>query len=308
MRPPSSYGAGLRPILRILLVPLLLGLLATAVLADDDGSATTGAGQGPVEPLPTPSFTLDASGIPPVEDDPPAGDSAPAPEEQDDPAPPEAPPTDDAHTAPLNTCLSDTTEKGMYRSLPCRPGAYRLLARYGAGTSATACQGAGKVTVTYPDQLLCLRYEYSETAAYAEVGHCVYGRPSGGNWSLQKCSTGTFQVIGRHQTTDADACPDGPIRGERIYTGSERVANLVLCYQAVMPDDGYQVLLGECVLVESVAQNKALIHRSGCPSANAVVTGRLSYGQTERCGNDGNVSYPFPGWPELSYVVCWRYK
>ncbi|MFG2172054.1 hypothetical protein ACGFMO_11800 [Streptomyces niveus] len=306
MRPPSSYGAGLRPILRILLAPLLLGLLATAVFADGDDSATNGAGQGSGEALPTPSFPLDATGTPPVEDAPSAGDSAPASEEED-PAHPEAP-SDDAHTARPNTCLSDIAEEGMYRSLPCEPGAYLLLARYGAGTSAAACQGAGKVTVTYPDQLLCLRYEYSETAAYAEVGNCVYGRPGGGNWSLRKCSTGTFQVTGRHHTTDTSVCPDGPIRGERFYTGHERVANLVLCYQAVMPDDGYRLQLNECVLVERFASGGALIHRSGCASANGVVTGRFSYDPKEKCGNDGYVSYQFPGWPGLSYVVCWRYK
>ncbi|MGW6304531.1 hypothetical protein ACWFRQ_27095 [Streptomyces niveus] len=306
MRPPSSYGAGLRPILRILVAPLLLGLLATAVLADGDDSATTGAGQGSVEALPTPSFPLDATGTPPVEDGPSVDDRAPASEEED-PARPEAP-SDDAHTAPPNTCLSDVGGEGMYRSLACRPGAYRLLARYGAGASAAACQGAGKVTVTYPDQLLCLRYEYSETAAYAEVGNCVYGQSSGGNWSLRKCSTGTFQVTGRHHTTDTDVCPDGPIRGTRYYTGHERVANLVLCYRAVMPDDGYQLQLNECVLVERFSSGKALIHRSGCPSANGVVTGRLSYGQEKKCGNDGYVPYQFPGWPELSYVVCWRYR
>ncbi|MFE5846705.1 hypothetical protein ACFQ7N_34340 [Streptomyces niveus] len=287
---------------------MLLGLLATAVLADADGddSATAGAGQESVEALPTPSFPLDATGTPPVEDDPPAGDSAPTSEEEDL-ARPEAP-SDDAHTAPPRTCLSDTAEEGMYRSLPCGPGVYQLLARYGAGTSAAACQGAGKVTVTYPDQLLCLRYEYSEAAAYAEVGNCVYGRSGGGNWSLQKCSTGTFRVTGRHHTTDNGVCPDGPIRGSRFYTGQERVANLVLCYQAVMPDDGYRLQVNECVLVERFSSGKALIHRSGCPSANGVVTGRLSYDQKEKCGNDGYVQYQFPGWPGLSYVVCWRYK
>lgn len=209
----------------------------------------------------------------------------------------------------MDTCLTDFGDEGMYRSLPCRPGAYRLLARYAAGTSAAVCQGAGKMTVAYPDQVLCLRYEYSDTAAYAEVGNCVYGRPDGDTWSLRReCSTGTFQVTGRHQTTDADVCPDGPIDSWRSYTGHERVANLVLCYRAVMPDDGYRLQLNECVLVERFSSGKILIHRSGCPSANGVVTGRFSYGQEEKCGNDGDVWFRFSGWPELSYVVCWRYK
>ncbi|MEV7284342.1 hypothetical protein AB0O01_07210 [Streptomyces sp. NPDC093252] len=323
MRPPASYGAGLRPILRILLVPLCCGVLVTTVLASrdtgDDTPPIGDAGQASVEALPTPSLPLDITGftapVTPPEgkgeegeqgDEPPADDVVPTFEEEEPPAP--EVPSDDAHTARVNTCLSDAAEEGVYRSVPCRAGTYRLLGRYAAGASGASCRDAGEMALTYSDQLLCLRYEYLATAAYAEVGNCVYGRPDGDSWSLQTCSTGTFRVIGRYYTTDTEVCPDGPILGFWYHTGREQVANVVLCYEAVMPDHGYLVQAGECVSVEQLASGATLIHRAGCPSANGVVTGRFSYGQEEKCGErDGYVPYRFPGWPELSYVVCWRY-
>lgn len=210
IQPPTSYGAGVGAILRVLFPAAVIGVifgLITMVAAGEpkDGTAQDGTSLATASGIPTPTDSLayPTSTPPYANPSDPTGtwDTAPGPSTW------RATPDDPLAQARPDDCFVSVGDQRTGRlelASSCEPGTFTVIKRLDSTRDRSRCRPtAGGYTVTDPsaDLVLCLRYNYADPGGYAEVNDClIMTKKSGGHVALavpDTCAHANIVVTGR---------------------------------------------------------------------------------------------------------------
>jgi len=161
------------------------------------------------------------------------------------------------------------------------------------------------------DMRLCLEYLHRSDAYGARVGDCVFRYEDDGPWEEVGCDTGRFTVLERlRNESDLDACEDSFRLDWMVYlpVNSDDDLDVVLCLSMNYPHDAGHAEVDNCMLRTEYSDGSVDFAFKPCDESNVYVTGRTSDPDDKSfCGDHGWTSWESSYFPDLSYMVCWRY-